>query len=200
MAHLALSAIYAFGLLIAEGLRLPHRIRRWRSRDSRHQADPQEGRGPGETVVLASILLGIWILPAVYILTDWLQSLDYALPSWVVWPAIAAFALGILLRWRAQAALGRAWSPTIELSPQHRLITEGVYAKMRHPLYTSLILWALAQPALLQNVVAGFGGAIAVALIWLIRVPAEEALLRTRFGDDYVRYSDRTGKVFPRGK
>jgi protein-S-isoprenylcysteine O-methyltransferase Ste14 len=78
------------------------------------------------------------------------------------------------------------------------LVTTGIYSKVRHPLYASLILWAAGQPALLQNWIAGFAGAVAVALVWLVRVPAEEAMMRESFGEEYVRYSAQTGKLIPR--
>jgi protein-S-isoprenylcysteine O-methyltransferase Ste14 len=159
---------------------------------------PDHPRGVGEVIVLAAVALGIWILPAIYVFTNWIRALDYDLPPWTAWPATTLFALGLLLRWRAQVDLGRGWSPTLELSDRHRLVTDGVYGEIRHPLYSSLILWGAAQPVLLQNLLAGWVGPVAVLLIWLIRVPAEEKMLLRRFGDDYARYEKRTGRVFPR--
>jgi protein-S-isoprenylcysteine O-methyltransferase Ste14 len=148
--------------------------------------------------VLAAIAIGIWLLPAVYIFTPWLEEFNYSLPLWLVVAGVLVFASSIFIRWKAQAELGRAWSATIELSPHHPLVTTGIYSKVRHPLYASLILWAAGQPALLQNWIAGFAGAVAVALVWLVRVPAEEAMMRESFGEEYVRYSAQTGKLIPR--
>lgn len=62
----------------------------------------------------------------------------------------------------------------------------------------SLVLWAAAQPLLLHNQLAGWGGAVAVALIWLVRVPREEALMLAAFGEEYKRYMARTGTFIPR--
>jgi protein-S-isoprenylcysteine O-methyltransferase Ste14 len=194
--RLALAAVYVVGIAIAEGLRLPQRLRRARSAEAWSQ--PEGGRGLGESLVLAAVLVGIWVLPAVFILTSWLGALDYSLPGWTAWPAVIVFALGLLLRLRAQVDLGRAWSPTVELGPSHHLVTEGIYARIRHPLYASLILWAIAQPVLLQNLIAGWMGPLAVALIWLVRVPAEERMMRVRFGEEYVQYARQTGRVIPR--
>ncbi len=77
-------------------------------------------------------------------------------------------------------------------------MTGGIYACLRHPIYTSLILWAAAQPLLLRNLVAGWGGAVAVALVWLIRVPREEQLMLEKFGEGYKQYMERTGRLIPR--
>jgi len=74
--------------------------------------------------------------------------------------------------------LGRQWSHTLEVAEKHVLVTDGIYARIRHPIYASLVLWAAAQPFLLQNVVAGWGGAVAIAAeVWLVRVPREEAMM-----------------------
>jgi len=198
MPRITLSAIYLAGLLIAEGLRLPQRFSRARSGEAWRR--PGGRQRLGEALVLAAVMAGIWILPAVYIFTEWLRALDYALPGWTAWPAMVVFVLGLVLRLRAQTVLGRAWSPTIEISDGHRLVTNGIYGRIRHPIYTSLVLWGAAQPFLLQNILAGWGGALAVALIWLVRVPAEEKMMRERFGEEYVRYMNRTGRAIPRMK
>jgi protein-S-isoprenylcysteine O-methyltransferase Ste14 len=193
--RIALAAIYIVGLGFAECLRLPQRMRRERSTET--WSHREGGRGLGEGLVLGAVLVGIWLLPAVYLFTHRLSALDYALPGWAAWPAIAVFVLGLLLRLRAQLDLGRAWSPTVELGARHRLVTAGVYARI-HPLYASLILWAIAQPVLLQNLLAGWVGPLAVALIWLVRVPAEERMMVERFGEEYLQYTERTGRVIPR--
>lgn len=57
--------------------------------------------------------------------TDRLRAFDYALPAWTIWPAIVVFGLGILLRAAAQTALGRAWSHTVEVFDEQRLVTTG---------------------------------------------------------------------------
>jgi protein-S-isoprenylcysteine O-methyltransferase Ste14 len=149
---------------------------------------------------MVAILAGIWILPGVHIFTPWLATFDYTLPPWTAWPAIAIFVVSLVLRWRAHKDLGSLWSHTVELSDTHHLVTTGIYGQIRHPLYVSLILWGIAQPVLLQNVLAGWGGPIAVALIWLIRVPAEERMMHERFGAEYAEYARRTGKIIPKAK
>ncbi len=193
-----LSALYIIGLVIAEGLRLPQRLRRASAgtRD-RNRARTQP---VAEIIVLLGIAVGIWALPLVYLLTGWLDAFDYTLPGWCGWLGIGLFMAGIVLRGAAQSALGASWSPTLEIRSQQQLVTSGVYRWIRHPLYSSLILWAVAQPLLLQNLLAGSSGGVAVALIWFLRVPAEERMMCERFGDAYSQYMARTGKVFPRFK
>lgn len=190
------TAVYLAGLALAEALRVPPRIARRGSPSARRQSR-RGALGPDGAVVLA-IALGIWILPLVHVLTRWLQRFDYACPAWSVWAASAVFGAGLVIRWCAQRTLGRHWSPTPGVRDGQALVRTGIYGQIRHPIYASLVLWAAAQPFLLQNVVAGWAGAAAVALIWLVRVPREEAMLLDAFGSEYGQYAARTGRLLPR--
>lgn len=92
-------------------------------------------------------------------------------------------------------ALGRNLTPFPKPSPGGELIQHGIYAKIRHPLYTSVIL-------------AGFGWAL-VWLSWPAAVAAaalipffhakscrEEFFLRQRF-PGYRKYETRTHRFIP---
>jgi protein-S-isoprenylcysteine O-methyltransferase Ste14 len=190
--------LYLAGLLFSEALRLPRRVGRIRSRKA--WSGGRASTRLLEALVLASVLLGIWAFPIVYAFTDWLNSFDYSLPAWAVWLGAGIFLISLAVRWKTQRALGGLWSYTVELADKHALVTDGPYSRVRHPLYASLVLWAAAQPLLLSNVIAGWSGAVAVALIWLIRVPREERLMLERFGAEYEQYMARTGRLIPKGR
>jgi protein-S-isoprenylcysteine O-methyltransferase Ste14 len=147
---------------------------------------------------MAAVILGIWVLPLTYVLTHWLHPFDYSVPSWAIWVAAGVFAVGLVVRYSAQRTLGRQWSGTVEVPEEHRLITTGIYGRIRHPIYASLVLWAVAQPALLQNRVAGWSGAVAVALLWSLRVPREEQMMLEKFDGEYREYMARTGRLIPK--
>ena len=187
---------YLIGLLFAEGLRFHRRVDRVRAAPDWQRATGRS-RIP-EAIVLAAVILGIWVFPLVFIFSSWLAALDYSLPFGSRCLGAGVFAMSLVVRWQAQRALGRQWSFTLETSRDHALVTQGIYARVRHPIYASLILWALGQPFLLQNAVAGFGGAVAVALIWCVRVPREERMMRERFGESYQRYENSTGRLIPK--
>ena len=189
------AAIYIIGLLTSEALRSPQRFQRAVSGRKRHK--PEGSRRTSEGIVLAAMANGIWILPLLSIFTDWFRSFDYRVSNWISWLGGGVFLASLVLRGAAQSALGSSWSPTLETDSQQQLVTSGVYRWIRHPLYTSLILWAVAQPVLLENGIAGFSGALAVAAVWFVRVPAEERMMSERFGDAYTQYMKRTGKAIP---
>jgi len=188
--------LYFFGLAFSEALRLPHRL-------TRRQAPEQWASGKtdsraSERFVLICIVIGLWMVPLVYAFTQLLHAFDYTVPQYAVWCGMLLFVAGLGIRFLAHRALAGFWSGTVELRDGHRLVTHGIYSFIRHPIYTSLILWAVCQPLLLPNAVAGWSGFVAVALLWLVRVPREEAMMRREFGAEYQQYAARTGRIVPR--
>lgn len=141
---------------------------------------------------------GMFILPVIYAATDWLDFADYALPIWAPWLGVALIVGAVVVFWRAHADLGLNWSPTLEIREKHELITRGIYAKIRHPMYASLWLWALAQVLLLHNWVAGFSSLLVFIPFYFLRVKAEEQLMLEQFGDQYRSYMQKVGAVFPK--
>ena len=187
--------LYLAGLVFSEALRLPRRV--GRSRSSREWSRTSPANRLPELLVLGAVFIGIWALPIAHVFTNWLKTWDYSLPAWATWLGVIVFLVSLGIRWKAQRDLGRQWSYTLETAEGHRLVTSGIYARLRHPIYTSLILWAAAQPLLLHNFAAGWSGAVAVALIWFIRVPREEQLMLEEFGEEYRKYMARTGRLIP---
>ena len=99
---------------------------------------------------------------------------------------------------RAHADLGKNLSPSLQVREDHTLVTDGVYRRIRHPMYTSQLLWVLAQPLLLQNWIAGWASVIPFLSLCLLRIPQEEQMMQEQFGDEYQAYMQRTGRILPK--
>jgi protein-S-isoprenylcysteine O-methyltransferase Ste14 len=72
-----------------------------------------------------------------------------------------------------------------------RLVTSGLYAKFRHPVYV------FGTPAVMGALVALLGWKVLVIAVFLVpvevlRARREEALLTETFGSEYVAYRERT--------
>ena len=100
--------------------------------------------------------------------------------------------------WRAHQDLGNNWSPTLELLQGHRLVAEGIYSLIRHPLYAALLPWSIAQMLMVHNWIAGPSSLLTFVLICFLRIPAEEKMMLEHFGDEYRAYCQRTGRLIPR--
>lgn len=189
-------ALYLAGLIAAQALRLPHQMQN--QRDWRRNTVSDKRLTGLERALILLLLLGMWVLPALYVFTPWLAFADYRLPSWPGWLGAAIFIASFGLRWQAHRDLGHNYSSTLVVWEEHRLVTEGVYRHIRHPIYAALWLWVMAQPLLLHNWLAGLTGLVAHLPLYLLRVPREEAMMLEHFGDVYRRYVERTGRVIPR--
>ncbi|NYT01191.1 MAG: isoprenylcysteine carboxylmethyltransferase family protein [Methanosarcinales archaeon] len=150
-----------------------------------------------DPLLLFLVSVGMLVLPLVYLLTPWLEGFDYALPQWAGWLGVVLFSSSLWLLWRSHVDLGSNWSPKLEIGPDQTLVTGGVYSRIRHPMYAAHWLWALAQPLLLWNWVAGPAFLVALLPLYLVRVSREEQMMLSRFGEQYREYMDRTGRIIP---
>lgn len=138
------------------------------------------------------------IVPIVYVLSSVLDFANYNLPAWMGWIGAVLFGYAIWLLWRSHADLGKNWTPILAIRQEHRLITNGIFKYIRHPMYAAHILWAIAQILILHNWIAGYSFVIFVVPHYLSRVKNEEKMMLEQFEEEYKIYMQRTGRVFPR--
>lgn len=150
-----------------------------------------------ENALLFLVFLGMFILPMIYVLTPWLNFANYALPIWANILGVLVFAIALWLFWQSHHDLGQNWSPTLQVREDHTLITQGIYQAIRHPMYTSIWLWAIAQGLLLTNWLAGLSGILAFGTLYCLRVGNEEAMMLEQFGDQYQAYMQKTKRLLP---
>ena len=103
----------------------------------------------------------------------------------------AGLGLAVWARWH----LGRNWSSTVTLKEGHTLIQSGPYRKIRHPIYTGLLLALIGTAAAIGE----WRGVLAVACAfigvrWKIRVE-EERMGRTF--PQYEQYRNATSALIP---
>ena len=154
-----------------------------------------------ESIVIL-ILMILWgvsqILPLFSIFTSWLDFADYSLLVWASIAGAAIYSGSIFLLWKSHADLGRNWSPALEIREEQTIIKTGIYRKIRHPMYAAHFLWGIGQLLLIHNWIAGMGALIVFIPFYLIRIPIEEQLLIDQFGDQYRKYMNETGGIFPK--
>jgi protein-S-isoprenylcysteine O-methyltransferase Ste14 len=92
-------------------------------------------------------------------------------------------------------AMRRNLTPFPKPLPQAQLIRHGIYARIRHPLYTSVLLGAIGWTLVWQSPPALV---LALTLIPFFAAKArqEERWLRDRF-PDYAAYAQNTWRFFP---
>lgn len=168
------------------------------ARSVRSNAITLSRNDPGETALLIGMFGTQMVLPLLHLATGIFEFANYALPAGLT--LIGAFAqLPFLwLFWRSHADLGKNWSPGLEVRDGHGLVTQGVYSRIRHPMYAAIWIGALTQPLLLHNWIAGVLVIPAFAAMWIVRTPKEEAMMRETFGPAYDAYCKRAGRLWPK--
>jgi protein-S-isoprenylcysteine O-methyltransferase Ste14 len=151
-----------------------------------------------ERALLLAMALPSLVLPLVYLFTPLLGFSDYRLPAWVSWLGAGVMLASLWMFWRSHADLGQNWSVSLELREGHQLVTQGVYRRIRHPMYAAIWLWSLAQGLLLANWLAGWSMLPIFAVLYFLRTPREEHMMCEAFGDEYRAYMRQTGRLFPR--
>jgi protein-S-isoprenylcysteine O-methyltransferase Ste14 len=119
-------------------------------------------------------------------------------PSTVLTLTLGAILLygGIALAIWARVHLGRYWSGLVTLKEGHRLIRSGPYAFVRNPIYTGLLVAVLGSAVVVGN--AGLLLMFAIMLLtFLLKIRAEERLLREAFGAEYEAYAHDVKRLVP---
>jgi protein-S-isoprenylcysteine O-methyltransferase Ste14 len=150
-----------------------------------------------EILLLGGSLTGLGIIPFIYVVTRFPRFADYPFSPVQGYLGLAVFVVALWLFWRTHHDLGHNWSVSLDLRESHTLVTSGVYAYVRHPMYTAFWLMALAQVLMLPNWIAGPAGLVGFGTLFFGRVYREEEMMIAGFGDEYRAYMQRTARVVP---
>lgn len=109
-----------------------------------------------------------------------------------------AFTLaGMAIATWARISLGKYWSDKIVLKVDHQLIRSGPYARMRHPIYSGVLL-GVAGSAL---VIDEWRGAVAFLILltnYVFKAKREDEILSGAFGEEFAEHKRRAGFLLPR--
>jgi protein-S-isoprenylcysteine O-methyltransferase Ste14 len=154
-------------------------------------------RSLSERIGLVSATAGLGVVPAFYVITGAPRWANYPPRAWAVVIGTIVYAAALWLFRRSHKDLGKNWSITLEIRDQHRLVANGVYALVRHPMYSAFWLMGLGQAFLLPNWIAGLAGLVGFAVLFFLRVGKEERMMIETFGEEYRAYMGRTKRIIP---
>ena len=178
-------------LVAATAIRVPHALqaRKTKVRENR--------KGPLEIVLITLFGLGALGLPILAVATPLLAFADYSLrlPAFVA--GVVGLVAGLWIFYRSHRDLGSNWSETLEIREQHAIVSSGVYAHIRHPMYASMFLMGVAQALYFPNWIAGPAGLLGFVLMFMGRLGPEEGMMLANFGQEYEAYRNRTKRLIP---
>jgi len=97
------------------------------------------------------------------------------------------FAAGGVLRIWPMYVLGHRFSGFVAIQENHTLVTGNVYRFVRHPSYLGFLV-AMVGWSLVFRSVVGLVLVLLIIPVLIVRIHAEEALLRSEFGEAYEAY------------
>jgi protein-S-isoprenylcysteine O-methyltransferase Ste14 len=184
-------AVVLAATVVMVAIRAPHGHR------SRSVKVATSQKTPLETGILVLAWVGFFI-PLIWVASPVFRFAEYPLRTGPLVAGVMCFVIGLWLFFRSHADLGRNWSITLEVREGHRLITQGIYRGIRHPMYSALALYSVGQALVIPNWVAGLANLVAFAVLFALRVGAEERMMAQQFGSEYAAYTARTKRLIPR--
>lgn len=181
-------------ILITMAIGIPHRLKAAAS-DERI-SHKEEGYLFAATLRTAGLLL--WLSTIAYLLFP--ASVYWAsipIPSSLRWFAVLSAIASTPLFYWTLSSLGKNLTDTVVTRQDAVLVTHGPYRWVRHPFYLCAAILMVAVTVQTANWLIGISSLLVLTLL-AIRTPKEEEMLIKRFGDDYRRYIETTGKFIPR--
>jgi protein-S-isoprenylcysteine O-methyltransferase Ste14 len=115
------------------------------------------------------------------------------------WPlvvvGVVALGIGGWIVWSATRRLGDSFSALPRPHDQATLIQDGLYARVRHPIYAGVICLGLGWAAVTRSLPA-LGAAVVLAVVLDLKARREEVWLAERFAH-YAEYRSRTHRFIP---
>lgn len=155
----------------------------------------QRGAFEKGSMLLIGVTLGVGLwLP---IVADILGFIVFPLDIAEGLVALAVMLLGLGLRIWAAMTLGKYYTRTLMTTEDHKVVTAGPYAWVRHPAYLGVILLWTGFGVLSGNLIIAFLFPIMFVIVYLYRISVEERMLVKELDGDYIQYQRRTRKLVP---
>lgn len=125
---------------------------------------------------------------------NWSTGIDLALQA----VGLGFWALGIAVGLWAGRVIGE-YMAVSGVTVDHRLVTDGPYRYVRHPVYTSVTAYSVGTALMFRSyLLVGVAAIVIVTHLWW--ATSEEKLLSSPegFGDRYRTYASQTGRFLPR--
>jgi protein-S-isoprenylcysteine O-methyltransferase Ste14 len=170
----------------------------FRTRNIGRESKDEESSLNRAGIFLSIAILFFFAFTFLYLLVpDWILFAHFDYPVEVRWIGVVSGIATIVLLYWTHTTLGKQYSAKLEIQQEHELIQTGVYATVRHPMYTVFISFSLAVAIVSSNWLMIISAMlIGVGLYWITLT--EEQMLTREFGEEYSAYQSRTGRFLPR--
>jgi protein-S-isoprenylcysteine O-methyltransferase Ste14 len=117
--------------------------------------------------------------------------------SWLLLVSLLLLVGGLAIRWVAIITLGRFFTATVAIHSDHRVISTGIYRRIRHPSYSGLLLAFLGLALAYGNWLSLIAIFVPITAAVLYRIRVEEASMVEGLGQEYLDYRRSTDCLIP---
>ncbi len=161
--------------------------------------------------LLERFVVLIWVpLVVAWVMLPWL-ALERAQPPWGLPEFARSLPAYAALRWVAAivgvacllatikcwARMGKGWRMAVTDDAEQTLITDGMFGRIRHPIYAFSILLMLCTMAVVPTPLLLLVGVVHIVLM-VVKARNEERHMLVRHGAAYADYLAQTGRFVPR--
>lgn len=161
-----------------------------------HLSKNRENRDKGSIYIVVLGFVGsIWINN--YFLKGKFIFSKVKLPYETYMIGILLMIIGVVIRAIAVGTLKGNFTLGVNVSNKQALITNGIYKYARNPAYTGSMVSLMGIAIFFRCVNAIIWSFIVIVICYSYRIKVEEKVLRERFGEEFIRYCNKTKKLIP---
>ena len=146
--------------------------------------------------------LGLTLLGFVAAILDFVFLQNFSLQIFAI-AGLLLLLIGGIIRMKARLELKKkarygslVGTAKLKIVKEHKLVTDGLYKHIRHPLYLGEILRNLGVVVIFSSVY-GLLIVLLASIFLLFRIEIEEKMLIVVFGEEYIEYRKNTKKMIP---
>jgi protein-S-isoprenylcysteine O-methyltransferase Ste14 len=149
--------------------------------DSAHGVVSRWFKGLIVAIIALLVSLALGVSPSLFAPVSWLQLEGISLAGWVL------LIISLVLIVIAQADMAQSWRIGFDASAQPQLVSNGLFAQSRNPIFLGMRINMLGLFLVLPNAVTLAIVLLGEALI-AVQVRLEEEYLGAALGSDYAAY------------
>ena len=111
--------------------------------------------------------------------------------------SLAVYLAGLLIRYYSIFLLGHSFNRTVVIDREDKLVSEGLYSSLRHPLYLGLLLLVTGGVAYMGNLLAIIVTIVSMFTVINARIKEEEDYMEKTMGNKYIQWKKKRYRLIP---
>ena len=165
-------------------------------RTSQRRAIPQNN-SLSHKLSHALVLIGMVLLPLMYLFTPWFDFANYHAPAVVHLIGFSLVPPTLWLFYRCNKDLSPNRLTSLPTPEQQPMVNRGVYRAIQRPVYTAIWSSTLIQALLINNYLVGFAGLFCFSIFYSMNIGREDKQIVQIPKSRFQANIKQTGRLWP---